>query len=297
MLYILLTGFIMAFADSVPGVSGGTIVFIMGLYDEFITSLSDLFHGSKTQRIAAVKFLIKLLLGWAVGMALAVSVLAKVFVSGIYEVSSLFLGLVAVSIPIIVYEEREAYRHVGKNLLWLLVGVAIVVGITRLSLAGTVGTDQFSIPGALYAILGGFLAITAMVLPGISGSTVLMAFGLYLSVITAAHELLQLDFHSLWLLICLLIGVILSVLFVLKWLKNMLEIHHSAMMYAILGMMIGSLYAIVRGPTTLETPMPAMTWGTFYIGYFLIGCAVVLGLTALRNALERKRAATAEAGQ
>ena len=71
----------------------------------------------------------------------------------------------------------------------------------------------------------------------------------------------------------------------------MLEIHHAAMMYGILGMMIGSLYAIAQGPTTLESPMPAMTWGTFHIWYFLIGCAAVLGLTGLRNALQRRRTA------
>ena len=100
MILNIILGFCMALADSVPGVSGGTVAFLLGFYDEFINSLNYLIKGNKEERIKAIKFLIKLLIGWVVGMALAVSILANVFDEGIYKISSLFLGLVITSIPI-----------------------------------------------------------------------------------------------------------------------------------------------------------------------------------------------------
>lgn len=85
----------MALADSVPGVSGGTIAFLLGFYDSFINSLNDIMGRDNAKRKKAFFFLIKLGIGWVIGMLLAVSVLANVFemrnlqgklaVSGLYH--------------------------------------------------------------------------------------------------------------------------------------------------------------------------------------------------------------------
>ena len=69
----------MALADSVPGVSGGTVAFLLGFYDKFIMSLDHLMSGTKEERIEAIKFLIRIGIGWVVGMGAAVSVLASIF--------------------------------------------------------------------------------------------------------------------------------------------------------------------------------------------------------------------------
>ena len=68
----------------------------------------------------------------------------------------------------------------------------------------------------------------------------------------------------------------------------MLEQHRSAAMYAILGMMVASLYAIVMGPMTLEDPMPAMSVETFHVVWFIAGCAAVLGINLLKHWIDRK---------
>ena len=99
----------MALADCVPGVSGGTIAFILGFYDKFITSLDHLFSGTKAERLDALKFLIKIGIGWGIGAILGVLVLTSVFESHIYAVSSLFLGFIVFSIPLIVKEEKEQF--------------------------------------------------------------------------------------------------------------------------------------------------------------------------------------------
>ena len=72
-------GFCMALADSVPGVSGGTIAFLLGFYDKFIDSIDDLLVGTKEKRKDAFFFLIKLGIGWVSGFVIAVLVLTSVF--------------------------------------------------------------------------------------------------------------------------------------------------------------------------------------------------------------------------
>lgn len=93
MLLNAVRGFCMALADSVPGVSGGTIAFLLGFYDEFINSLNDMIGKDNTKRKAALIFLIKLGIGWVIGFGASVMVLSSLFQAHIYEISSVFLGL------------------------------------------------------------------------------------------------------------------------------------------------------------------------------------------------------------
>ena len=96
MIRTMINGFCMALADSVPGVSGGTIALILGFYDKFIGSINQVFYGKKEEKKEGLIYLIKLLLGWALGMILAVLVLTKFFETNIYAVSSLFPKEVAI---------------------------------------------------------------------------------------------------------------------------------------------------------------------------------------------------------
>ncbi len=276
-------GFMMALADSVPGVSGGTIAFLMGFYDKFINSLNYLIKGTKQERTDAIKFLAKLGIGWVVGMALAVSILASVFDSGIYKVSSLFLGFIMGAIPLIIIEEKKALKENYKNILFAFIGIALIVVLSIMKFSANISVSHLTFGNILYIIVAGMLAISAMVLPGISGSTILLSFGLYIPIITALKDLLHLNFNGFFLLLVFGIGVILGVLVSLRGIKNMLLKHRSKIVYAIIGMMIGSLYAIVVGPTTLEVPREPMSFNEFYIGYFIIGVIFVLGLEKLKQ--------------
>ena len=106
----MIRGFFMALADSVPGVSGGTIAFILGFYDEFIGSLYVMTHGDLALKKKGFKFLANLGVGWVIGMGSSVNVLASLFTTQIYQLTSLFLGLSIFSLPLIMKEEREALQ-------------------------------------------------------------------------------------------------------------------------------------------------------------------------------------------
>lgn len=279
-------GLCMALADSVPGVSGGTIAFILGFYDKFIGSINDVVFGKKEEKISAVKYLIKLGIGWIVGMGAAVLALSALFESHIYVISSLFIGFIAGSIPLIVREEKESFRQFAKGLGFCVLGILIVVGITWLN--GKVGSagmnlGHFSIGLGIKLFLIGMVAISAMFLPGISGSTLLLIFGAYMPVMTAIRGFMGLDFSYLPALMCFGFGVLAGAVTVVRGIKVCLDRFRPQMVYAILGMMLGSFYAIIQGSTTLDVPKAAMSLGSFSITASLIGLVLVLGLQFVKE--------------
>ena len=96
------------------------------------------------------------------------------------------------------------------------------------------------------------------------------------------------NFRSLWLLAALAAGVIVGVIFVMRGIKNLMIRHRTSTLFAVLGMMTGSLYAIVIGPTTLASPRPMMGLSDFDLVFFIVGCALVLGLAATKKWLKGK---------
>ena len=278
----------MALADSVPGVSGGTIAFLLGFYDKFITSLDNLISGTKEERKEAIIFLIKLGIGWVIGFVLAMLILANVFEKHIYQVSSLFLGFVLFSIPIIVKEEKNILKGKNKNIIFTIIGAAIVVLISVFNPAADVDVAHLTFGSAIYVFVCGAIAITAMVLPGISGSTLLLIFGLYLPIVGAIKEFLHLNFAYFPVLCIFGVGVIIGIVSIIKIIRMCLEKFRSQTIYAIIGLMLGSLFSITQGPTTLDVPQDAMTIHTFSIIFFVIGSIVILGLQKLKVIMENK---------
>ncbi len=279
----IIRGFCMALADSVPGVSGGTIAYLMGFFDKFIYSLNYLMKGTRQERLESLKFLAKIGIGWIIGMGLSVSILATLFDKGIYKMSSLFLGFIIAAIPIMIMEEKKYIRGKYKNILWAILGGSAVLILSILKFGSNIDLANLNIGMILYIFIAGILAISAMVLPGISGSTLLLTFGLYIPIITGIKNFLHFDFSDFSLLFIFGIGVLTGIFTTLKGIKKLLEKNRSAMVYAILGMMITSLYAIVIGPTTLKVPQASMTLKTFDIVFFTIGVILVLGFQALKK--------------
>ena len=286
----LLGGFLMAMADSVPGVSGGTILFLLGLYDNFIGSLSKLISGTKEERIDSLKFLIRLGIGWACGFVLAVLVITTLFESHIYQVSSVFLGFIIFSIPIVIKQEMEVVKGKYLNLIYTVIGMSVVIAITLLNPAGGAESAGFTLTfgNGVYLFVVGMIAISAMVLPGISGSTLLLIFGLYMPVMSAVKGLLHFELSNLPICIIFGLGVIAGILLVIKLVDYMLKNHRSQTIYAIIGLMLGSLYSIVQGPTTLDVPKAAMTLDTFHILFFLLGGVIIIGLQLLQSKKDDK---------
>ena len=290
MILTMIHGFSMALADSVPGVSGGTIAFIMGFYERFLTALHLLFGKDKAKRRDAMLYLVKFAVGWGVGMGGSVLLLSHIFESNIYLLSSLFLGLTVSAVPFIIYEERNSLQGHYWCLLFTVLGAAFVVLLTavRGSTAGVGSIDfqNLSLSGYGYLFLSGLLSISAMLLPGVSGSTMLLILGVYVPAIGAVRELLQLQMQVLPGVAVLAVGVLVGIIFAAKLIRAGLRRFRPQMVYLILGLMLGSLYAIVMGPTTLGASQAPVSLHSFHIPAFVIGMAILGGLEFAKRYIE-----------
>lgn len=286
-------GFCMAIADSVPGVSGGTIAFLLGFYDKFIGAFNNILSGNKEQRINAAKFLLKLGAGWIIGFIVCVLILSSIFQSNIYQISSLFLGLIIFAIPVIIMAEKECLKGKYANLIFTIIGIVIVCLITYYNPVSGEGSSinltQPSIELALYVFVAAIITISAMVLPGISGSTLLLAMGLYLPLLNAVKEVIHLDSSYLLMLCIFALGLIVGIFSVIKIVKHCLDAYRSQTIYLILGLMIGSIYSIIMGATTLEVPQPAMSLSTFHILFFIPGGLVLVALEFMKKKMTDDR--------
>ena len=286
MILTAIHGFCMALADSVPGVSGGTIAFILGFYDRFLNALHSLFGKDADARKSAIIYLLKLGLGWIFGMGACVLTLSRLFEAHIYFMSSLFLGLTLASFPFVLRAEKKSLRGQERYAPFALFGLLLVVLLTLLR-ANTVGVAiRFAgVPVWMlgYIFLSGAVAITAMVLPGISSSTILLIAGVYLPAIQAIRAFLGFDFSVFPGLCALGLGMIAGVGLSIHAIRAALRKYRSQMVWLILGLMAGSLYAIVMGPAGLDAPQPPVSFETFDLPGFALGVAILLGLELLRK--------------
>jgi len=289
----IIRGACMAVADSVPGVSGGTIAFLLGFYDKFISSVDDLLTGTMAEKKAAFPFLFKLVIGWAAAFLICAVILANLFDTYVYEISSVFIGLTVCAVPIVVMEEKETLKGHYLHSIFAVIGVAAVpllMYFNPVTRESSVDLTQVSLELGLFLFIAAVLSISVMVLPGISGSTMLLIMGLYVPLISAVSAVVHLQFQYVPMLIVFGLGMITGLVFIAKLLRHCLEKYRSQTIYLSIGLLIGSLYAIVMGATTLDVPKPAMSIETFSILFFLLGAAILAGLQYMKKRAEKKSA-------
>lgn len=235
---IYLRGLLMGAADIVPGVSGGTIAFITGIYDRLIAAISAVDHhvamrllrGQWRAAFAAVDggFLFALMLGIATSVASLAHLLTWLLSAYPLLVWAFFFGLIAGSAAILV-------RHVSHwqqvTATALAMGVLVAAGIS-LSPATQLGE------GGLALFVAGFIAICAMILPGISGSFILVLLGMYAPVLAAVETF---DLLALGILAA---GALCGLLAFSRLLNWFLKHFHAACMALLTGFLIGSLLVV-----------------------------------------------------
>lgn len=274
---VFLTGFLMAIADSVPGVSGGTIAYIMKQYELLFKHINNIL--SLNFKKESLQYVLKLGIGWIIGFVLAILAISQFFESHIYQVSSLFLGFIIVSLAIIIKEEKTHLN--GKDLIYTFLGFAFVLVLVFFQNSNVIALDanNLNIVSYIYIFLVGFFAIGAMLLPGISGSAVLMIFGIYFITIESIHNFLLFNFESILILIALGMGILIGAISSIKAISYLLEAKYSMMIHLIIGLLIGSIISIIMGPTTIaEIGLKPLSLETFSLFSFTVGIAIIVCL-------------------
>ena len=292
MLIDIFHGMIMALADSVPGVSGGTIAFILGFYDKFIEALHLFFEVEKNKRKPAFFYLLKLGLGWVFGLLLSIFFLSELFQSEIYFMSSVFLGLTTMSLPFVINSEREILRDHKEDFYFIFIGILVVALLVyfrgKSRLIGNFDLIEPNIFEYFYLFLAGALAISVMVLPGISGSSILLIAGVYIPVVEAVGEVLRFNFEKTLPLFVMSLGILFGIFMSIRVIRNRMRRTRDKMIYLIIGMMVGSLYAIVMGPTTIGGNLP-LSLETFSPLGFFIGIIILFILEIIKIRTEKNK--------
>ena len=242
----ILKGFGMGTSDLIPGVSGGTIALLLGIYDDFISSVSGLF----SKRFwPSFKFLLPILLG----MGLAIALLSNLFnyLLSYHEIPTMFFftGLIIGIIPYLLKTSNFKQTFKTKHYLMILIGIIILVIITLLNNGDKHSGETLTLSLGLIIkyFIAGMFASSAMLLPGISGSFMLLVFGAYGTVMFSISELVKLNFTALPILIIVGLGILTGFMLSSRMIQYFLH-HHTTMTFAlIIGFVIGSIYAVFPG--------------------------------------------------
>lgn len=283
--YILtaVKGACMGAADVIPGVSGGTIAFIMGIYDKFVASLAainaeavKLFFTGKFKefwRHINGGFLLSLVVGIGVSVISLATVMQTLLSDFPIQTWAFFFGLIVASSIFIL---RGISGWSLREILFLIGGVVLGVVICTLSPTQT--------PDALWFIfLSGAIAICAMILPGISGSFILLILGKYQYILGAVSDLVagQNITGNLLIIGVFAIGAVVGILSFSKFLHWLLSRWHKQVLIILAGFIIGSLVKIWPWNNPEAIAQAELT-GSLHIGsaiiIALIGFSLVTGI-------------------
>ncbi len=279
----LIKGLAMGTADIVPGVSGGTLAFILGIYERLLKALTSF-------NVTAIRLLFRgkmkalwqhidgpFLLCLFGGILFAIFSLANliVYLLEFHPVPlwAFFNGLIIASLPLLV-----------RNIQWnLLRGILFVLGAIFAMLITTLTPMQTN-PSAWLFFIAGFIAICAMILPGISGSFLLLIMGMYAPMTAAVSEL------QFGVLILFALGCVTGLMIFSRVLTFALKRAHDAMLALLSGIVLGALFRI--WPWQIENQLVSPTaygeyFGASQLGYavlaFIIGALVIRGLLQLEK--------------
>ncbi|HCV9333673.1 TPA: DUF368 domain-containing protein [Staphylococcus aureus] len=267
----ILKGFAMGTSDLVPGVSGGTIALLLGIYNQFIASISGIF----SRRFwPSFTFLIPII----IGMLLAMGSLSNLFnyLLSQHHIPTMFFfgGLIIGIVPYLLKISNYKTSFTTKHYMMVIAGIAILIVITLMNNGDKHAGETLTLSTGLIIkyFIAGMCASSAMLLPGISGSFMLLVFGVYGTVMLAISEVVKLNFSGLPILLAVGFGVLAGFIISSKIIQYFLT-HHKLMTFAlIIGFVVGSLFAVFPG-----LPTNIVMWFVSLV-VFIIGFIVSLTL-------------------
>lgn len=269
---LFLKGFLMGIANIIPGVSGGTLAIILGIYEEFISSLSHLFSNLKKN----LKFLIP------VGLGIGSSILV---LSGVIEYSYehfplptmlFFVGLVLGGIPMLMKNVvgKKDSKKISSYMIFLTTfSIVIFMACAELifDIEGVVSFENMTFVKYLILFLVGVIAAATMVIPGVSGSLMLMLLGYYYPILGKINSLLTFEnlFSDVVVLGVFGVGILVGIILISKLLEMLFKKFKTKTYFGVLGFIFASVIAIPIS-TCLEVSDLSVNPLTVIIGIVLL---------------------------
>jgi putative membrane protein len=245
-MFLVIKGFFMGIANVIPGVSGGTIAIILGIYEKFIDSISNLFKNLKEN----IKFLLPIF----IGMGLAILTTSKV-ISYSYDKFPLptlmfFVGLVFGGIPLLLknVKGKKGSKSISNHIIFLLTFSLVIFLASYKFIFGIHGEVSFAsmnFVSYLLLFIVGIVAAATMVIPGVSGSLVLMILGYYYPIINTINSLIKENFISNAFILGIFgLGVVVGIVAIAKLLELLFKKYKVKTYFGVLGFVFASIIAI-----------------------------------------------------
>jgi putative membrane protein len=261
-------GIILGISNVIPGVSGGTMAVVFGVYDNIIEDI--------TLNIKKIlfdwKFLLPLIIGLIVGILLFSKLITYLFTNYSVLTNWFFMGLIAGSIPLLFTKIQSSVPKETKfplvssifSFIFAITLMIVMLFINPEMAKNTVPQTLFSLSLAIKLVVTGAIAAIAMIIPGISGSFFMLIIGMYTTVIAAISDL------HISLLISVAIGVIIGLLGGARFIRFVMSKVPTQTYGAIMGLIIGSIVVIYPGlGNGIQFPLSLAIFFTgFSIAYF-----------------------------
>lgn len=245
-LILFIKGIVLGVAFVIPGVSGGTLAVLLGIYEELIEAASNFYKN-----MVNFKKYFMYLLPIGLGIIFSVAVFAKLIKFGLDKAPIItiliFLGMIIGGIPALVRNVKGTKINL-KDMTLMLVGLIIVISmlIFHKSNSNVVLTNM-SIGGYITLFLVGAIAAVTMVVPGISGSFTLMLIGYYEPVLNLVNDITSFKNlgPNLILMATFMLGVFIGIIFISKIIEWCLKHYKRETYYAIIGFVLSSIISVI----------------------------------------------------
>ncbi len=239
---LMIKGFLFGIANIIPGVSGGTLALTMGVYEDLIESISHFFKD--------VKKSLKFLCVFGLGAILSILLMSKVISLSLdkfpFPTTLFFVGLIIGGIPLLTRKVRKN-KVKPFNVLLFLITFGVVIGMAFMQEGNNVVSLSNVTPWMMFLLfIVGMVAAATMVIPGVSGSFVLMLLGFYKPVVNTVSQLTDFSMlgHNLLVLVPFGIGVLLGIVLIAKLIEFLFNKYELSTYYAILGFLIASIFTL-----------------------------------------------------
>lgn len=237
---LVIKGFFMGIANIIPGVSGGTLAITMGIYERLIEAISHFFGKLKEN----ILFLIPIALGAVLSILLGSKVIAYSLEEYPLPTILFFAGLILGGIPML-YKKIKGNFDI-KNVIIFILTFAFVIGIMFLKSSKNVSFENMNIISYLLLFIVGVVAAATMIIPGISGSFMLMVMGYYKPILNTINDLTSFNniFENILILIPFGIGVLVGFVVIAKILEYLFKKFEVPTYFGIIGFVLSSLIGI-----------------------------------------------------
>lgn len=261
-------GFFIGLANIIPGVSGGTLAITLGIYEKLISCISHFFKNLKEN----IKFLLPIGIGAIISILVGSKVISYVLDKYTLATILFFIGLIIGGIPLLNRKIKSKYHNISNIIIFILT-FSFVIVLSLLKGENIVSFETLDISKYISLFLVGVVAAATMIIPGVSGSFVLMLLGFYKPIIDCISSLTKFDNigHNILILIPFGIGVIIGFAVISKLLEYLFKKYEAKTYFGVLGFVFASIITIFTGSEGLIFSIPQLLIGIllFVIGLFV----------------------------